>query len=461
MSPRSLPVLNNDLRSSALRPDGRRNFVVPADVSGRFHKARRLIFAALIALWIALPWVQVGGHPAVFLDMEHRAFYLFGQVFNAQDFWMVFFLASGVGFTLIVTTALYGRVWCGYACPQTVFLDGVFRRVERLIEGPRNSRLRRDSAGLSVDRVLRKLAKHAVYLVLAFAIAHIVLSYFVSLPNVLRYVRQNPGGHPEAFAWAVAMTALFYVNFAWFREQLCLIICPYGRLQSVLTDSDTVSVGYDVKRGEPRSHRKAGQDAPKGDCVDCGRCVVVCPTGIDIRNGMQLDCIACTACVDACDEVMTRLDKPRGLIRYDSYNGLLGNVRRFMRPRIYVYTVLGAVGVLVAGLSLRTREPFETNLLRLSGPPFVLEQQQTRVRNSLELHLVNKRPQAATFRIRGNQASGLEYMVPTPSLELASLAERRVPVFVSGPNDGVKRGVRIEIDDGSVTRVVEASFIAP
>jgi cytochrome c oxidase accessory protein FixG len=459
MPPRPLPVLNSPLNSTALRPDGRRTFVVPADVAGRFHRRRNVLFALLIGLWIALPWVQVGGHPAVFLDIEHRAFYLFGQVFNAQDFWMVFFLASGVGFALIATTALYGRVWCGYACPQTVFLDGVFRRVERWIEGPRNTRLRRDAGGLSVARVWRKLLKHTIYLLLAFSIAHIVLSYFVSLPNVLHYVRQNPAGHPEAFAWAFAMTALMYVNFAFFREQLCLIICPYGRLQSVLTDSDTVSVGYDALRGEPRSHRKA-RDEQKGDCVDCGRCVVVCPTGIDIRNGLQLDCIACTACIDACDEVMTRLDKPRGLIRYDSQKGLAHEPRRVLRPRIYVYAALGALGLLVASLSLRSREPFESNLLRLSGPPFVLDGP-GRVRNALELHLVNKHSQRARFTIHGVGAPDLDYLIPSPSLELGSLEERRLPLFVAAPNDGKVRQVELEIDDGSERRSVKAPFIAP
>lgn len=459
MSSRPLPVSNNKLQSSALRPDGQRTFVVPADVHGRFHRRRHVLFTLLIALWVALPWVQIGGHPAVFLDVQHRAFYLLGQVFNAQDFWLVFFLASGVGFALIATTALYGRVWCGYACPQTVFLDGVFRRVDRWIEGPRNTRLRRDAAGLSLDRVWRKALKHALFLVLAFVIAHVVLSYFVSLPHVLQYVRQDPAGHPEAFAWAFAMTAVMYVNFAFFREQLCLIICPYGRLQSVLTDGDTMSIGYDVLRGEPRSHRK-GTDQQKGDCVDCGRCVVVCPTGIDIRNGLQLDCIACTACVDACDEVMTRLKKPRGLIRYDSQNGLAREPRRILRPRIYVYAGLGAAGLLVASLSVRTREPFEANLLRLAAAPFVLDSE-ARVRNALELHLVNKRSERVRFTIRGAVEQGTEYLIPATTIELGSLAERRLPVFVSAPNDRQPRDIELTIDDGREQRIVHAPFIAP
>ncbi len=435
---KQLPVLN----SSVLRPDGRREFVVPADVHGRFTRRRNLIFAALIALWIALPWLQIGGHPALFLDIEHRAFYAFGQVFNAQDFWMVFFLISGLGFVLIVTTALWGRVWCGYACPQTVFLDGVYRRVERWIEGPRNLRLRRDKSW-TVDRLLRKVAKHAAFAVLSFLIAHIVLSYFVSLPNVLRYVRQNPAGHPEAFAWAFAMTAVLYVNFAWFREQLCLIICPYGRLQSVLTDAQTVTVAYDAKRGEPRK---------QADCVDCGRCVVVCPTGIDIRNGLQLECIACAACIDACDDVMARLKRPLGLIRYQSQR--TGSWRR---PRVYMYAALGVLGLVVATLTMRTREPFEANVLRLAGAPFVVEDGQ--VLNRVELHLINKLPARAGFTIRGE--GDLQYTQPADLYELDSLAERRVPIFVRAKDDGHPRKIRFAISDGQNERQIEAPFVAP
>ncbi|HEY6879054.1 MAG TPA: 4Fe-4S dicluster domain-containing protein, partial [Polyangiales bacterium] len=237
--------------------------------------------------------------------------------------------------------------------------------------------------------------------------------------------------------------------------------CPYGRLQSVLTDSDTVSIGYDVPRGEPRSHRKGPAEGEKGDCVDCGRCVVVCPTGIDIRNGLQLDCIACSACIDACDEVMTRLHKPRGLIRYDSQKGFAGQPRQLLRPRVYVYAALGVLGLSVASFSLRSREPFETNLLRLAGPPSVLVDDGKRVRNAFELHLINKRPEAARFTIRGMSGQGVEFLIPAPTLELGSLAERRLPVFVSAPNDGQSRSLRLEIDDGRTTRAVQASFIAP
>jgi cytochrome c oxidase accessory protein FixG len=456
MASRSLPILGQAPARSVLRPDGGRNFVVPADVTGRYTRRRYQLFLLLILVYVALPWIEIGGHPAVFLDIENRAFYLFGATFNAQDTWLAFFLLSGMGFLLTLATALWGRVWCGYACPQTVFLEGVYRRIERAIEGPRNLRLKRDEAGFSLDRTLRKVVKHGCFLALSFVVAHVFLSYFVSLPQIVSMVQQQPAAHPEAFAWALGTTLLVYGNFAWFREQLCLIVCPYGRLQSVLTDSDTLVIGYDVRRGEPRGKAKA---ADRGDCVDCARCVVVCPTGIDIRNGLQLDCIGCAACIDACDEVMTKLKRPVGLIRYDSQNGLDALPKRWLRPRIYVYALLGALGLCVSAIALRARTPFEANLLRLQGAPFVLEG--ARVRNALELHLVNKHAATTTFRVEGVRGAGLEYVMPAHEVALDSLAERRLPIFVLGPNDRAPRRVRIEVSDGTTSRMVEATFIAP
>jgi cytochrome c oxidase accessory protein FixG len=452
---KSLPILQG---STALRSDGGRTFVVPADVNGRFWWRRRVIFTVLVAIYVALPWLQVGGHPAVFLDLAHRTFYLFGGTFNAQDFWMSFFLLSGIGFTLIVATALWGRVWCGYACPQTVFLDGLYRQIERLIEGPRNVRLKRDQAGFSLERALRKLLKHGAFVALSFLVAHVFLSYFTSLHGLFAMMKTGPLAHPEAFAWALGTTALMYFNFAWFREQLCIVICPYGRLQSVLTDPDTLVIGYDAQRGEPRGKLK---EQGKGDCVDCGRCVVVCPTGIDIRNGLQLECIGCAACIDACDEVMDKVGRPRGLIRYDSQQGLTGKAKRFMRPRVYLYAFLGALGLTVAAASLRTHSPFEANLLRLSGAPFVLENEATRVRNALELHLVNKRGEAVSFRLRANEAPGMDYVLAQRELTLEAMGSVRIPVFVSAPNDRKIRQIELSVSDGKDQHIVRGPFVAP
>jgi cytochrome c oxidase accessory protein FixG len=329
----------------------------------------------------------------------------------------------------VYATALLGRAWCGWACPQTVFLEGVYRRVERLIEGPRESRLKTATGSRSLVRGLRTIAKHVAFIVISIGVAHNVLSYFVSIPRAWAMVHDKPTAHPEAFAWVTGVTLLLYGNFAWFREQMCLILCPYGRLQSVLIDDDSLVVGYDTKRGEPRG--KKGKTT--GDCVDCNRCVVVCPTGIDIRNGLQLDCVACTACIDACDDVMGRLGRERGLIRYDSQNGLAGKPKRIARPRLYLYTAMLVVGAVVAGFAARSRTDFEMNVLRPKGAPYVVEN--GRITNTFEIHLVNKRGESSAFDVYVDGPSELVPIVPVPHVTVDSLRDARVPVVLTMTTD--------------------------
>ena len=417
-----------------------------------------------MAIYATLPWIEVGGHPAIFLDIEHRHFYLFGATFNAQDAWLAFFLITGAGFVLLVIAALLGRVWCGYACPQTVFLEGVFRRLERWIEGPRNERIRRNAGPLGWAKAWRKLLKHGIYLFLAINLAHIFLSYFVSLPELMSMVSQSPGEHPRAFAWMVGMTAVMYINFAFFREQLCLVVCPYGRLQSVLMDKDSLLVGYDARRGEPRGKPKKSSAGPadRGDCVDCHRCVVVCPTGIDIRNGLQLDCVGCANCVDACDEVMKKLGRAPGLVRYDSLRGLDGEERRFLRPRLAFYAVLGAVGLIVASFAMQAHTSFEANLLRQRGAPFAVLEDGS-VRNGFTLHLVNKSRTRQTFEIEG-VSEAMEFQIIRPRVEIDSLENLHIPIFVTRPAgsaDAKEILVEVRRVGSEEKKPVDARFQAP
>jgi cytochrome c oxidase accessory protein FixG len=449
-------------KASSLARDGRRNHVHPADVTGRFDRWRKLTWAALIALWAVLPWIQIGGHPAVFLDVEARQFFLSGRTFNAQDVWLIFFPMSAIGFALIVTAALWGRVWCGYACPHTVFLEAFFRPMERWIEGPRNERLRRNALPwTNPGRLLRKLLKHAVYVVLAFAVAHIIVAYFISIPRLYAMMHERPSEHPAAFAWTFALVTGLYFNFSWFREQLCLIVCPYGRLQSVLTDRDTLVIGYDILRGEPRGKAK---EAGRGASVDCNRCVVVCPTGIDIRNGLQIDCIGCARCIDACDAVMDKLERPRGLIRYDSLKGLVGDARAsWLRPRVILYAGLAVVGAVAMTVALGRSVSYEANLLRINGmAPMTIDGDT--VRNGFEIHLVNKRSERIRLKLAGGPSSALHYTVAMPDVELASLQHVRVPVFVSFARGAVQDGARAEIHVelvGGESRVLHAPLVAP
>jgi cytochrome c oxidase accessory protein FixG len=461
---RHLPIV--EMRGS-IRSDGSRATVHPADVKGRFHLARNVVFVVLIFVYALVPWVTIGGHPAILLDIAHRQFFLFGRVFNAQDAWLAFFLLSGIGFSLVALTAVAGRVWCGWGCPQTVFLEGVFRPIQRLIEGPREKRLRREQGPWNFDRVGRRVALWSVYGLLAVVIAHIFLGYFVPIRSLWSMIQSGPDAHPEAFGWVSAMTAVMFFNFAWFREQLCVGICPYGRLQSVLTDPDSLVVGYDRARGEPRGKSKGREKAEGvGDCVDCNRCVVVCPTGIDIRNGLQLDCVACTACIDACDEVMDRLERPRGLIRYDSQNGLEHKPKRFLRPRLGIYAVAGLAGLMAATFAFSKHTTYEANLLRLAGAPYTLDD--GTVRNAFDIHLVNKQNHRVTYTVEPENPGGaLTFVIPLRQVTLEPLAGTHSPIFVTLPRDRFHGdfSVRVRVlpqgAQNGEPRVITAPFLGP
>ncbi len=446
--------------ASSLHSDGRRNYVQPADVKGRFATSRKGIFALLIGIYVLLPWVQIGGHPAVFLDIAARRFYLFGATFNAQDTFLLFFLLSGIGFALFVATAVFGRVWCGYACPQTVFLEGVFRRIERWIEGPRAKRIRRNAGPMNFDKFWRKTLKHIAFFLMSTTVAHIFISYFVSLPGLWKMMQESPLNNISAFLWVFILTGIMYFNFAWFREQMCVIICPYGRLQSVMTDLDTIIIGYDEGRGEPRG-KKSDPDA--GDCVDCGRCTAVCPTGIDIRNGLQLDCIGCAACVDACDEIMVKLKRKPGLVRYDSQHGLRGERKKFWRPRLALYGFLAAVGLVVAFFfGLQSHEEFEANLLRLGGTPYLVEDD-GRIQNLFEIHVVNKKSKSHTYEIKPSTDDGLEYVIAIPNPTLKGGQGMRVPMFIYSSPSNTVDSIHLDVsqDDSDTVHKVSAPFLRP
>ena len=415
-----------------INADGSRNFLHPADVHGRFQHRKNVIWAILLLIYVGLPWVRIGGNPAVHLDLPGRSAHLLGATFTNQDFYLVFFLVSGLGFALFVATALWGRIWCGYACPQTVFMEGVFRRVERWIEGPRDTRIRRNAAPASFDKLWRKGLKHAVFLVLAWLNAHAFLAYFIPAHELLHAVSGPPGQHMSAFLWGTAWTAVLYFDYAWFREQTCLVLCPYGRAQSAMIDADTIVIGYDTDRGEPRSKATA----EGGDCIDCFRCVAVCPTGIDIRNGLQMECVGCGNCVDACDDVMAKVGRPSGLVRYDSQRGFEGLTRRSLaRPRVFVYAALGLVGLAVATTVAVSRKPFDVHVLRAQGLPYELDH--GTIRNVYNLHVQNKQNRGAVFSLaRSPEASGpetLDVVIAQPTIRLESLGDAITPVIVTLP----------------------------
>jgi len=379
---------------TTIAKDGSRNFLRPADVRGKYTFWRRVVAVVLIAVYAVLPWIEIKGQPAIFLDLLSRRFHFFGMTLAVEDLWFVFFLITGVGFALFFITALFGRLWCGWACPQTVFLDHVFRRIERWIEGPASVQKELDRQPWNGNKIIRRGSKHILFILFSALVAHIFLSYFISVDVLFAWIEEGPLAHPRTFVFVLAATAVLYFNFSWFREQLCLIICPYGRLQSALIDDDTVVVGYDEVRGEPRG--RPGVEGI-GDCIACNRCVQVCPTGIDIRQGLQMECIGCSNCIDACDEVMTKVNRPQGLIRYDSLRVLQGGVRRFLRPRLFLYFVLLLFGMSAMAISWTQLSPVNLSVTRMAGSPYFLTEDN--IRNQLLVRITNKSHEEESFYV--------------------------------------------------------------
>ena len=446
-------------RLASLDAEGKRKFIYPADVKGRLNTIRRVVFAVLGTVLVGLPWVNVAGRPAVLLDIPRRQFFLFGKIFFATDAWMLFFVVSGLGFTLLAATAVFGRVWCGFACPQTVFVDGWYRKIERWIEGTREERIKLEKAPWGLSKIAKKTAKHALYVISSLAIAHAILGFFFPVRTLFSMVIAGPGQHLEAFVWTMAVAGLFYFDFGWFREQFCIIMCPYGRLQSALTDEDTINVAYDVKRGEPRGKLKV---LGNGDCVDCKRCVNVCPTGIDIRQGLQLECIGCTACMDACDEIMVKVGKPVGLIRMASERNLAGEKTRWIRPRTIAYAVAGLVGLTVATFAIGGEKGFSATVLRPTGAPYAVDD--GTIRNVVRLRLANKAGTQTTLRI-DPAATKATLVIPQREVVVPPMGTVEVPLIATVPTSAFEGDFDMELSVHPVgvtsAEVVHARFMGP
>jgi cytochrome c oxidase accessory protein FixG len=445
---RVLPTLN---------ADGTRNRIRPRLYSGRLLQARRVVAWALIVLFVGLPFVRIHGKPAILLDVVQRQFVLFGATFLATDGVLLMLLMLGIFVSVLLVTALVGRAWCGWACPQTVYMEFLFRPLERLFEGPREAQLRLDRQGANA----RRLAKNAVYLVLAFLLANVFLSYFVGTEALRHWVLEAPSRHWGGFSVVLVTTGLVFFDFAYFREQMCTVICPYARIQSVLLDPKSLVIGYDTRRGEPRSKGKA-QSAGHGDCIDCQACVVACPTGIDIRQGLQLECIACGQCVDACDSIMDRIKKPQGLIRYSSQVALeSGEKTGWLRPRVVIYAI-ALVGLVSALLWLGSgKKPAEITVLRGLGAPFSVSGDE--VINQLRLKVRNRSEAPSTFSVSVNGIPEARLVAPELPLTVPASEQAVANFFVIVPRAALhgSRRVELRVGSGETWQVVSYTLLGP
>jgi cytochrome c oxidase accessory protein FixG len=451
---------------STLEQDGSRRWLYPKLVTGELWKRRRIVAYGLIALFVTLPHLRIAGKPPILIDVPAREFVFFGQTFLPTDTLLLALGMVAVFLTIVLATAISGRLWCGWACPQTVYMEYLFRPIDRLFEGTVGKGGKPKRQLTTPMRVLR----WGVYLVLSMLLAHTFLSYFVGTDRLAQWVRSSPLEHPAAFALMIGTTIAMMFDFLFFREQLCLIACPYGRFQSVMLDRRSRIVGYDERRGEPRHKGKRNpqlsQEERGGDCIDCHQCVVVCPTGIDIRDGLQMECINCTQCIDACDSVMDKIGLPRGLIRYTSQDELDGQPGGLLRARTVLYP-LALLGVLVAfGVVLSTKSSFDARVLRFAGQNFSRDADGM-LRNNLRLRLVNRSDQPQNYTISARQPSGLELQVIDPSgLQLDVGAETVVPLSVRFrptviPGAGYTEATLLVRDESGNEREVSYKLLGP
>ena len=374
---------------------GKRSWIFPKKPKGFFYKYRTYVSWFLLAFLLAAPFIKIKGNQFLLFNVLERQFNIFGFPFWPQDFHLlVVSMIIGVVF-ITLFTVVYGRVFCGWVCPQTIFMEMVFRKIEYWIDGDRGAQIRLKKQGWTPEKIRKRILKHTVFFLFSFIIANVFLAYLVGSDRLFEIITDNPLDHLSGLVAILIFTAVFYFIFAWFREQVCVIACPYGRLQSVLLDNKSIVVAYDYKRGEKEAGRakfKKNEDRPttgKGDCIDCHQCVDVCPTGIDIRNGTQLECVNCTACIDACDFMMEKVELPKGLIRFASEDNIAKGEKPRFTPRMKGYTAVLTIltGLLIGMLFLRN--DVEATFLRLPGQLYETKENNI-ISNVFTYKLINK-----------------------------------------------------------------------
>lgn len=433
--------------------------------TGRFRNLRLLGAGLLFLLFFGTAWIDWNGRQAVLWDLENRQFHIFGATFWPQDFILLSAILIIAAFGLFFITVLAGRVWCGYACPQSVW-TWIFMRVEQITEGDRGQRIKLDAAPWSLQKLARRSAKHGLWLAVSLVTALAFVGYFTPVRQLTVDLATFEVGATTAF-WVLFFTAATYINAGWLREKVCRDMCPYSRFQSVMFDSDTLVISYDAARGETRGPRRKDADYKAeglGDCIDCTMCVQVCPTGIDIRDGLQLECIGCGACIDACDSVMDKLGYARGLVRYSSENELAGGKTHWLRPRLVGYAAMLAVMIGAFAWALAERPLISLDVTRDRG--LFRENSLGQIENIYSLKIINKTQQARSYAIDLVDAGDFELHGPH-TLKLAPGEIRDLPVSVAltashnaaGPQT-LRFEVRDQADAGSRVST-KSTFLAP
>lgn len=448
---------------------GHRKWLYPRKPAGKYYRARTVVSWVLLALMFAGPFIRIRGNPLLLLNFVQRKFVILGQIFWPQDMFisavtMLVFLTG-----IIIFTAAFGRLWCGWTCPQTVLMEMVFRKIEFLIEGDSHQQRMLARAPWNFAKISTKLAKHSIFFALSFVVGNTLLAYLIGQEQLFQIITDSPLKHLQGLGFMVLFTGVFYAIFARFREQACTFICPYGRFQSTLLDENSIVVAYDHKRGEPRGRLRSSQRNLKqkpegqGDCIECLQCVTVCPTGIDIRNGTQMECVHCTACIDACDRVMRKINRPTGLIRYASLNGIeRGEPLRFT-PRLRGYSVVLAALIGFWAFLVFTRSDVQTTVLRAPGALFQT-MPDGRLSNLYTVRLVNKTSHAVPLQFKLEnlpgelEVMGGEIVVPPQALTQTSALIILDPKTIKPGSTRILLGV---YSHGRRLELLKTNFMGP
>ncbi len=447
--------------------EGKRIWLYPLPPKGPFHNKRMLATLVFLFVFFAGPWIKIQGQPLLMINLFERKFVIFGQLFLPQDF--ILFGLGMITFVIFIAlfTVIYGRIWCGWLCPQTVFMEMIFRPIEQALEGSGRQQKKFDESPWTAEKVIRKSIKHLIFVLFSLLIAHVTMAYLIGIEEVIQLIQTSPLENPKGFAALLAFTALFYFVFARLREQVCIAICPYGRLQGVLVNPDTLTVIYDDVRGEPRG--KYTKNAPvaegHGDCVDCKLCVQVCPTGIDIRNGIQLECVNCTACIDACDTVMEKIDKPKGLIRYGSVKTVQEKLPFKFTNRAKAYSLILLALIGLEAYLLWSRSPVETTLLRVPGQLYQ-ETGKGTLTNLYQVQMVNKTHEDKWVTLILDEPKGILRTIDGKTKFLIPSAGRaEVVFFIEIPEKDIKtRKTPIQVsikENEMLLETHKSNFVGP
>lgn len=451
-------------RISTVDDKGKRHWIYALKPSGKFYKYRSIAAWIYLVVFFVLPFIKINGTPIFLINIVDSKFVLFGKIFWPQDFFI--FAVGMIAFIIFVVlfTVIYGRLFCGWACPQTVFMEFVFRRIEWMIEGSPARQKAMNDGPWTAEKVWKKTLKHTLFLFFSFLIAHTFLAYILGIDEVIKIIGEPVAQHMGLLAGLIVFTLLFYSVFAFVREIICTTVCPYGRLQGVMFDKDTMQISYDYKRGEERGRLKKGEERTLGDCVDCKKCVMVCPTGIDIRDGVQLDCVGCTACIDACDEVMDKVGFKRGLIRYASENEIANNTHFKFTAKVKAYSALLVILLIAMSVMIATRNTVDTYISRVKGQLYQ-EIEGDKLSNLFEAKIINKTNKDIPVELRAEGISGTIKLVGVDQIVLKKEKVNDFTFFLEVPKSEIHaRSSDISIgiyEGGKKLQSVKTKFLGP